>query len=43
MMEYHEHGQRKTNIFSKYKIIYDVLWGKEAVSYDKSKVVAEQH
>lgn len=42
MMGYHEHGQRKTKIFSKYKLIYDGLWGKEAVSYDESKVVAEQ-
>lgn len=40
MMENHEHGQRKTKNFSKYKLIYDALWVKEAVSYDKSKVKA---
>lgn len=43
MMEYHEHGHRKTKKLIKYKLIYVGLWGKEAVLYDKSKVVAEQH
>lgn len=37
MMVNHEHGQRKTKNFSKYKLIYDALWVKEAVSYDKKQ------